>query len=625
MWKAAALVLRDAALDVREFWRDLAYADLLWKAAAFLLFIPGTILLLRWLVLSRTGGVVADAEIATALVTTAPGIVALLLGAIVLFGVTALETACLMAISIAGIHGTRLDPRRSILFAIARAHRVLALTGHMVVRLLAGAVPFAAAAGSVYLLLLRAYDINYYLSVKPPQFIVAAGIVSILAVVMALLLVRSIVRWALSLPLVLFEDVHPRRALGESTRRSDGHRGVILATFVLWGAVSVVAATIAGSLPEAVGRAFAAEFAGSLSGIVLFVTLLFIFAALLTIVVGVFNVSLFALVLGRLYLAVGRGGELHIPEQADVESSAERLRLRRRMFAVAACVAGACLVLIILLRLIPAREVHPVAVIAHRGASIDAPENTIAAFRLAIEQGADYVELDVQESKDGEVVVVHDSDLMKLGGGPAKVWEATAAELRSVDIGSRIGPKYAGEGVPTLAEALAACKGRARVIVELKSYGHDVQLAEKVVALVEAAGMADDCVFMSLDHGMVRRMKELRPNWRAGVLAAKAIGDLTILGADFVAVESRMATHRFVRRAHRAGQEVYVWTVDDPASMLAMMSRGVDGLITNRPDVARVVVRHRAEMSDARRIAYALLVRAGARADALEPEGALRP
>jgi glycerophosphoryl diester phosphodiesterase len=214
---------------------------------------------------------------------------------------------------------------------------------------------------------------------------------------------------------------------------------------------------------------------------------------------------------------------------------------------------------------------------------------------------------------------------MKVGGAPLKIWEATAAELRAVDIGSHTGAQYSSERVPTLAEVLAACKGRTRLVIELKSYGHNQRLEERVAALVEAAGMEKDCIFMSLDHRMVDVMKRLRPGWTVGVLAAKSLGDLTTIRADFLAVEARMADARFVRRAHRAGRPVYVWTVDDPAWMLRALSRGVDGLITNRPALARAVVERRGRMSDAERLGVALLIRLGARTEALEAEDALRP
>jgi glycerophosphoryl diester phosphodiesterase len=255
-------------------------------------------------------------------------------------------------------------------------------------------------------------------------------------------------------------------------------------------------------------------------------------------------------------------------------------------------------------------------VIAHRGASWDAPENTLSAFRIAAEQKTDFVELDVQESADGEVLVVHDSDLMRVGGFPTKIWEGSAQELRAIPIPWRTGSEPP-ERLPTLAEALALCKGRCKVVVELKSYGHNVSLEEKVVALVEEAGMVDDCIFMSLDHDMVHKLKELRPSWRSGVLVAKAMGDLSRFNADFYAVEAKIATQRFVRRAHAEGREVYVWTVNDPAWMLSAMSRGVDGLITDRPDVARAVVAKRAAMSDGERLLMALLVRVGARPENL--------
>jgi glycerophosphoryl diester phosphodiesterase len=271
------------------------------------------------------------------------------------------------------------------------------------------------------------------------------------------------------------------------------------------------------------------------------------------------------------------------------------------------------------------RRQSPAMVIAHRGSSAIAPENTLAAFRLAADQHTDFIELDVQESADGHVLVVHDSDLMKVGGNPTKIWDGDAANLRSIDIGSFRDPRYSAERVPTLAEALAACKGRCRVIVELKSYGHDKQLEERIAAVVEGAGMERACVFMSLDRDMVRKMKALRPSWRVGLLVAKAIGDLTELKADFLAVEARMASRSFVRRAHNAGQDVYIWTVNDPAWMFVGLSRGVDGLITDKPDVARAVIERRAQMSEPQLFLAAQLIRLGATTDTLAAEDALRP
>jgi len=237
----------------------------------------------------------------------------------------------------------------------------------------------------------------------------------------------------------------------------------------------------------------------------------------------------------------------------------------------------------------------------------------------------DYVELDVQESQDGVVVVVHDADLMKVGGSPLKIWDATADQLRRVDIGSRVGPQFKDERVPTLAEALAACKGVSRVDIELKDYGHDQRLEERVVELVEAAGMENSIVTMSLSRDMVATMKRLRPAWTSGLLSAKAIGNLSGLPVDFLAVEKAMDTRRFIRGAHRAGKPVYVWTVDDPARMIRTIGLGADGLITNRPDVAREVLDRYARMTEAERLFLFVMTTLGAEEDLTPPEAELRP
>ena len=283
---------------------------------------------------------------------------------------------------------------------------------------------------------------------------------------------------------------------------------------------------------------------GSLALLLLFLAGLALLWTVLALAVGIVNFSLFALSITRLYLEVGEPREARheISTRPTAGSTAGPRRLSGRARAAVAVVAVLAALGFAGLAFLATPGERPVLVIAHRGSSAAAPENTLAAFRLAAEQGTDFVELDVQESADGEVVVVHDSDLMKVGGDARKIWEADAAALRAIDIGSHTSAQFSAERVPTLAEALAVCKGRCRVIVELKSYGHDQRLEERVAAIVEAAGMENDCIYMSLDHDMVRNMKRLRPGWRSGLLVAKAIGDPTTLDADFLAVEAGMAT-----------------------------------------------------------------------------------
>ncbi|MBK9090064.1 MAG: glycerophosphoryl diester phosphodiesterase membrane domain-containing protein [Holophagales bacterium] len=623
-WKTTRPILVEALRDFPRSWRRLVAADVAWKAFAFALLTPGTILLLRVLLSRHSEDVIADAEIARTLLTTVPGILSLVVGVVVLAAIAGLEVTALMAIGFAGADGKRLRARQALLFAVTRAPRVLGLTGHMVVRLLAGLLPFGLAGSLVYLVLLRPHDINYYLSRRPAEFWVAALLVAALAAALFALLVRTAARWTFALPIVLFEDISPWRALGESRRRSEGDRGVILSALGAWAAVAALVLAAAAWFPETAGESLAPHFGGSLAGTLAFVFVVATITGFLALAAGVVNAILLSLVLARLYLAVGEPKSPRAPGEAVAAPQGSLVRHPRFLASVTA-VSVLAVAALVFLAAVPARRLQAVAVIAHRGSSVTAPENSLAAFRLAADQKADYVELDVQESADGEVLVVHDSDLMKAAGDPMKIWQTEAARIRSVDIGSRVGAPFAAERVPTLVEALAVCKGRCKVVVELKQYGHDVRLEEKVVEIVEAAGMTDDCVFMSLDHGMVRKMKELRPGWRTGVLAAKSLGDLTRVGADFVAVEKKMVTHLFVRHAHRAGQEVYPWTVDDPAWMFTLMSRGVDGLITNRPDLARQVIARRAEMTEAERVLVALLVRLGARPEALASDEDLRP
>ncbi len=546
MWNTVRLLFASAVNDLRRGWRSMAITDMAYKLIAFAMLMPATTWMLYWLRSGTSDRVVADVDIALFFFTTPAGIATLILGGSLIIAITSVEIACLMAVGLGFAQGATLNAKSALRFGGVHALNVFRLTAHMFVRILAALVPFTGAAGLVYLTLLREHDINFYLSRHPPQFWAAAGIMAVFAIGLVLLLMRTIARWALAMPLVLFEKVSPRRALGESARRTNGAHSLILGTLAAWAVLAVVLLSTTTWFLQFLGRMVAPHLAGSLALLLLFVAALVFAGVVLALAVGIFNFSMFSLLITHLYLRIS-GPQIPasvVAQYAHNASSGPR-RLSPRMVAGIVAVSLLAAVGVGLFAFLSNRDQSPALIIAHRGSSAIAPENTLASFRLAAEQHTDFIELDVQESADGQVLVVHDNDLMKVGGNPTKIWDGTAAALRSVDIGSSRDPRYSAERVPTLAEALAACKGRCRVIVELKSYGHDQKLEERVAAIVEEAGMESECIFMSLDQDMVRKMKALRPSWRVGLLVAKAIGDLTELRADFFAVEARMASRQF--------------------------------------------------------------------------------
>lgn len=243
-----------------------------------------------------------------------------------------------------------------------------------------------------------------------------------------------------------------------------------------------------------------------------------------------------------------------------------------------------------------------VRIMAHRGSSAAAPENTLASVKQAIVDRADFVEIDVQETADGQVVVFHDSDFKKLAGVDLKIWDATLRDLRQIDIGSSFSSKFSDQRVPTLAQVLKTCKGKIRVNIELKYHGHNQQLEQRVVDIVEAHGMAANIVAMSLQLDAVRKVKALRPDWKVGLLMSVSAGAIRRVDADFFAVNAAFVDSHFIQRAHDADKEVYVWTVNDAPSMSLMISHGVDGIITDKPALAREVLEQRARMSVPQRL-----------------------
>jgi glycerophosphoryl diester phosphodiesterase len=240
---------------------------------------------------------------------------------------------------------------------------------------------------------------------------------------------------------------------------------------------------------------------------------------------------------------------------------------------------------------------QPVEFVAHRGESADAPENTMAAFRLAWERKDEAIELDVHLTKDGSLVVSHDADTKRTTGVSQRIVESTAAEVRSLDAGGWKGSHWAGERLPLLSEALATIPPRARCFIEVKVG------AEAIPALVEvvrASGKKPEQLAVISFHADAvaeakRQLPEIKTYYLADFRRDGSSGTLTPgvdeliarakeLHADGLDLSFKGPIDRsFVDRVKAAELELYVWTVDDPAVARRMIEAGVDGITSNRP------------------------------------------
>jgi glycerophosphoryl diester phosphodiesterase len=537
----------------------------------------------------------SDFDILTYLLSPV-GFVAGVIAASLVLTTAVLDSAFMMAIARDARQTGRRRFEAGVVQVLPRLPRLLGFASRLLLRLLVIVAPFLLAALLVAQQWLTDYDINYYLKERPPELTRVIVIDGLLLAVMAIVLIRKALDWALALPLVLFADVTPRESFARSEEALQGRRFSLLLTLIGWGLVSagLVAATtllIHGSASWIDGRIGA-----DLGQLAFAFTVLLAVWSLLNLLVTTITSGALAHVLMSAAGWPGRPADA-----ARAQGPGLRRALLVGLLIAAVPLLGG------LTDLARHQTEDEIEIIAHRGAAGARPENTMAAFALAIEEGATWVELDVQESADGEVIVMHDSDYMKIAGVDLKVWNATMDALADIDIGSWFDPAYASERTPLLRDVLELAKDSGcGVLIELKYYGHDEKLEQRVADVVEETGMTDQVQAMSLKYAAVRRMKALRPDWRVGLLATATVGDLPALEADFLAVNMATASPRLTRDARAAGKEVYVWTVNDPLSMSHMASLGVSGLITDEPALARAVLAQRAALGAAERLVLAL-------------------
>jgi glycerophosphoryl diester phosphodiesterase len=228
-----------------------------------------------------------------------------------------------------------------------------------------------------------------------------------------------------------------------------------------------------------------------------------------------------------------------------------------------------------------------VDITGHRGSKVRAPENTLSALRQAINEGADFAEIDVQTTADGVVVLFHDADFMRVASVNRRLRDITYRELKDFDVGSWFAPEFNSERIPTLQEAIDLARGRIKLNIELKFTWPDPALTQKVANIIRQNDFAADCVVSSLNFQAVTEMKAAIPKLVTGFIVFQVAGNLPRMEADFMSINAARAAPRLVRRLHRNGRAVHVWTVNDFNNVVSMIEVGVDNIITDYPREVR--------------------------------------
>jgi glycerophosphoryl diester phosphodiesterase len=510
-------------------------------------------------------------------------------------------------LQIAGLMKLLDDPERPWWAAlVGRAGefpRLVALGAVQMVVYLLLAAPFLLGVWLAYRAFWSGRDLYGLMIVRPPAFWFGAAIAGGLAAVYAVLGGLLFVRWLFALPSLLFEpEVSLRRALGSSFDRTRGRLVLPLGALVVWfvaqagltAAVLGLSRVLAGWLLQRLGSSLAVA-------IPVTAAVLMVYELLVLGLAMIGNLTFAAMVLA-LYQSVA-------PDVATGSASQPGTRHVRSRWPLA-CVAMVGLLVAtesMSYRLLSTLALDDrIAITAHRGASRAAPENTVAAIRKAAEAKADWVEIDVQRTRDGAVVVMHDTDLARIGGGPAHVGDVTFETIRALDVGRLFSTAYTGERVPTLEEVLDAARDRIRLTIEFKPHGpaNVAPLVESTLERVRRAGMIAQVRYCSQSYESLKLNRRLEPGSSVGFIAANALGDLTRLDVDFLMVKFDMATRRLVERAAARGLPVHVWTVNEPATLARWLDRGVQCVITDDP----VRMRERlAEIQDLRPVDRLLL------------------
>jgi glycerophosphoryl diester phosphodiesterase len=549
---------------------------LAFKALSFIVLAPLAAGILRFFLSLWGRASVGNFELATFFLSPT-GIAALLLVGAILIASTYFELAGLVRL----LADDRLHWWQAFTGSTRMFPRLVKLGLVQLAMFLALAIPFLVGIGWAHWRFWSGRDVYTLVMVQPPEFWWGAGFA---ALFLGLYLVAALwlfFRQLYAAPAMIFEaGVSVRHALRTSAERSRGTFRRAAPALALWFmAQSLLSAVVLGAL-QWILLTMLQRSDSSLALAVLAMGSALAIDGLAAILLSVLaNVSLAAVLLA-LYRKVAPAGAL--PAAADTPARARPLGwgLGAGLIVALAVAAGGSFVAIHNLQLHEKLEIT-----AHRAGAMNAPENTLAALERAIADRADWVEIDVQLTADQQLIVLHDIDLLRFGGGSRRVDQATLAEIQALDVGSLHSPEFAGERMPTLRQFLDAAKDRIRLNIELKPHSRDdaLVLTRRVIDELRDTNKLSQCRLCSQSFEALQLSRELEPDLEVGFIIATSIGDPARLDVDFLMVESSRATRQLVDRAATRGIKIHAWTVKDLELVAPLLDNGVDNIITDDP------------------------------------------
>lgn len=611
---ALSQLSRDVLRTLREHLRPLIVYHLFFTLLASLLLLPAVAWSLTRLLGQFGRPVITNAELIDILMS-AGGALWLLAAIGLTFLVLYLQQAGMILVAARPRDNHVRLAFEALWWTLRRLPQLAALVVVQVGSHLLLVIPVAFAIAWLYGTFLGGLDPYYVQRVRPPALWQFLAIGLPLVVVWAAIAATLYFRWILALPLVALEGLWPRQALKRSHRLTHGRKGPIALAVIALLLVII-------ALPLVATLLFDRLFTPMLwwlperNAVLVPATLAYLTAyVLVTLAITFVGIAANALLSACLTLRLAHREPRPAPPPKGVHPG--RLAWALEIGVIAFALSQAWLI-------VNSFELRDeVANIAHRGSSMAAPENTLAAVERAIQDGADYVEIDVRLTADDEVVLYHDRSLTRLTGDPRNLGELTREELAVFDVGSWFGDAFQGERIPGLDETLAAVRGRNALMIDMKpDPGREVALVEGVIAALreesarrqachdEAADAEASAACGSVDvvgetrvatmsAALVEEIRAREPELKVTLLAQLILpGTLDRRGFDALGLRHNRITDNEIRLARHYGYEVHAWTINDRARMSQLIDLGVDAIITDRPELLAELLDDRRELGD---------------------------